>query len=410
MDVNGPKYWEPNRSFDLNSHPTSVNKNLLQELCGMVGKKIPSKMCAIVIDVGTGTCKIGYAGQTQPIYIVANVVGCQSKKQATMGQSKVQTFIGEAAHACPQLTLMQLVCNKIVVDWEAADLICCHILENDLQVATLDHPLLFTDPPFNPACNSEKLVEVFESLYSPAIYVAFQSVLSVYDNGCVNGLVLDTGHRVSYTVPVLQGYNLPNGIQRLGLAGHNLTTFLAEKILRSSFLLKKKDTDIVESIKHQFCYVTSDFQKEQGHPDAKFQRCLKLPDGQMVTAGKELFQCPELLCHPPETLGPSSLGLHSMVEQSLCSMPQELRADMEQNVLLCGGSSLFPGFESHFKDELQRCLCPQDQVFEAAHPNRNLSVWIGGSILASLCAFQSRWILREQYNKQDPNIVHRKCS
>ncbi|XP_040590024.1 actin-like protein 9 [Mesocricetus auratus] len=411
MDVNGSKRWEPHRSLALNPPSTPVNKNRLKESCGVVGNKLPAKLSAVVIDMGSGTCKMGFAGQTRPTYIVANVVGCQPRKQTTMGHFKVETYVGDAAHACPELTLTQPVRNGLVVDWEAAELIWRHILESDLRVATQDHPLLFTEPPFNPARNREKLVEVvFESLHSPAMYVASQSVLSVYANGRVNGLVVDTGHGVSYTVPVFQGYNLPNGIQRLNLAGHYLTTFLAEKILRSSLPLKKEDTDNMESIKHQYCYVASDFQKEQGRPDDKFRRCLKLPDGQMVTVGKELFQCPELLFHPPETSGHSSLGLPGMVERSLCTVPQELRADMEQNVLLCGGSSLFPGFEGRFKTELLQCLSPQAQVVVAAHPNRNLSVWIGGSILASLYAFQSRWIQREQYEEQGPNIVLHKCS
>ena len=411
MDVNGLKHLEPHRSLDLNPRSTPVNKNLLQEPWGVVGSKGPSKMCGVVIDMGSGMCKMGFAGQPRPTYIVTSTVGCQPKTQNNMEQPKAKMFIGEAAHACPELTLMHPVRNGIVVDWEAAELIWRHVLENDLRLDTQDHPLLFTDPPFNPASNREKLMEVaFESLQAPALYVASQSVLSVYANGRVNGLVVDTGHGVSYTVPVFHGYNLPNGIQRLNLAGQHLTTFLAEKILRSSFPVKKEDMDTMENIKHQYCYVASDFQKEQGRPDDKFWRCLKLPDGQMITVGKELFQCPELLFNPPETSGPSSLGLPRMVEQSLYTVPQELRKDMEQNVLLCGGSSLFPGFEGRFKAELLHCLGPDAQVDVAAQPNRNLSVWIGGSILGSLCAFQTRWILREQYEEHGPDIVHRKCS
>lgn len=411
MDVNGLKHLEPHRSLDLNPRSTPVNKNLLQEPWGVVGSKGPSKMCGVVIDMGSGMFKMGFAGQPRPTYIVTSTVGCQPKTQNNMEQPKAKMFIGEAAHACPELTLMHPVRNGIVVDWEAAELIWRHVLENDLRLDTQDHPLLFTDPPFNPASNREKLMEVaFESLHAPALYVASQSVLSVYANGRVNGLVVDTGHGVSYTVPVFHGYNLPNGIQRLNLAGQHLTTFLAEKILRSSFPVKKEDMDTMENIKHQYCYVASDFQKEQGRPDDKCWRCLKLPDGQMITVGKELFQCPELLFNPPETSGPSSLGLPRMVEQSLYTVPQELRKDMEQNVLLCGGSSLFPGFEGRFKAELLHCLGPDAQVDVAAQPNRNLSVWIGGSILGSLCAFQTRWILREQYEEHGPDIVHRKCS
>lgn len=411
MDVNGTKRWEPHRSLDLNPRSTLVNKNLLQEPCGGVGNKLLTKMRAVVIDMGSGTCKMGFAGQTRPSYIVTNAVGRKPRKQTTLGLCKVDTYFGEAAHACPESTLKQPVLNGIVVDWEAAELIMHHILENGLQVATQEHPLLFTDPPFSPASNREKLAEVaFESLHSPALYVASQSVLSVYANGRVNGLVVDTGHGISYTVPVFQGYNLPNGIQCLGLAGHYLTTFLAEKILRSSLPLKWDDLDTMESLKHQYCYVASDFQKEQSRPHDKFRRRLKLPDGQTVTVGKELFQCPELLFHPPETSGPSSSGLPSMVERSLCTVPQELRADMEQNVLLCGGSSLFSGFQGRFKTELLQRLSPWANVVVGAHPNRNLSVWIGGSILASLCAFQSRWIRREQYEEHGPDIVHQRCS
>lgn len=411
MDVNGPKRWEPHRSLDLNPRSTPVYKSPLQEPCGVFGNKGTTKMSGVVIDMGTGICKMGFAGQTRPTYIVRNIVGCQPKRRTTMEQPKMEMFIGEAAHARPELTLMHPVRNGIVVDWEAAEFIWRHILENDLRLDTQDHPLLFTDPPFNPASNREKLVEVaFESLHSPAIYVASQSVLSVYANGRVNGLVVDTGHGVSYTVPVFQGYNLPNGIQRMDLAGHYLTKFLAEKILRSSFAVKKEDMDTMENIKQQYCYVALDFQKEQGRPDEKFRRCLKLPDGQMITVGKELFQCPELLFHPPDTSGPSSLGLPSMVEHSLSTVPQELRSDMEQNVLLCGGSSLFTGFEGRFKTELLSRLGPGAHVVVVAQANRNLSVWIGGSILASLCAFQTRWVLREQYEEHGPDIVLRKCS
>ena len=65
-------------------------------------------------------------------------------------------------------------------------------------------------------------------------------------------------------------------------------------------------------------------------------------------------------------------------------MAAELRTDLAQNVLLCGGSSLFTGFEARFQTELLRNLPPEAHVVVMAQPTRNFSVWIGGSILASL--------------------------
>ncbi|XP_055473834.1 actin-like protein 9 [Psammomys obesus] len=414
MDVNGRPKPQPSPETPgppaLNSSTLLVNKSPQHASLSTAGDRHPPKTGAVVIDMGTGTCKVGFAGQSQPTYTVATILGFQAKKQATKGQSELETFIGEAARSRPELRLVKPIRNGIVVDWEAAELIWRHILEHDLRVATQDHPLLFSDPPFSPATNREKLVEVvFESLHSPAIYVAYQSVLSVYAHGRVNGLVVDTGHGASYTVPVVQGYNLPHAIQCLDLAGNHLTAFLAEMLLGSGFSLRQEDLDMVENIKHSYCYVASDFQKEQARLDQECKQTLKLPDGRTVTLGKELFQCPELLFHPPEIPGLSPMGLPAMAKQSLLKVPPELRTHVAQNVLLCGGSSLFTGLESRFKAELLRSLSPEDHVAVTAQPNRNLSVWVGGSILASLHAFQSCWVLREQYEERGPQVVYRKC-
>merc|ERR1712209_13645 len=42
-------------------------------------------------------------------------------------------------------------------------------------------------------------------------------------------------------------------------------------------------------------------------------------------------------------------------------------------------------------------------------PERKYSVWIGGSILASLSTFQQMWISKQEYDECGPAIVHRKC-
>merc|ERR1712130_1060107 len=44
-----------------------------------------------------------------------------------------------------------------------------------------------------------------------------------------------------------------------------------------------------------------------------------------------------------------------------------------------------------------------------APPERKYSVWIGGSILASLSTFQQMWISKQEYDECGPSIVHRKC-
>ena len=57
-----------------------------------------------------------------------------------------------------------------------------------------------------------------------------------------------------------------------------------------------------------------------------------------------------------------------------------------------------------------RGLAPSSmKVKVIAAPERKYSVWIGGSILASLSTFTDMWITREEYDECGAAIVHRKC-
>jgi actin beta/gamma 1 len=52
---------------------------------------------------------------------------------------------------------------------------------------------------------------------------------------------------------------------------------------------------------------------------------------------------------------------------------------------------------------------PTNKVKILAPPERKYSVWLGGSILASLSTFQQMWISKAEYDESGPSIVHRKC-
>ena len=66
----------------------------------------------------------------------------------------------------------------------------------------------------------------FEKFNVPAFYLALQPVLSLYSTGKTTGLVLDSGHGVTHSVPVFDGYALPHSIERNYLAGNDLTEYM----------------------------------------------------------------------------------------------------------------------------------------------------------------------------------------
>jgi len=87
----------------------------------------------------------------------------------------------------------------------------------------------------------------------------------------------------------------------------------------------------------------------------------------------------------------------------------DIRKDMYLNVVLSGGSTMFPGLADRMKSELDNMVPSSMKVKVYAPPERKYSVWIGGSILSSLASFGQMWISKEEYNESGPSIVHRKC-
>jgi len=71
---------------------------------------------------------------------------------------------------------------------------------------------------------------------------------------------------------------------------------------------------------------------------------------------------------------------------------------------------MFPGIADRLQKEITSLAPPSMQIKIVAPPERKYSVWIGGSILASLSTFEDMWISKTEYDEAGPTIVHRKCT
>jgi actin beta/gamma 1 len=68
---------------------------------------------------------------------------------------------------------------------------------------------------------------------------------------------------------------------------------------------------------------------------------------------------------------------------------------------------MFPGIADRMQKELTSLSPSSMKVKIVAPPERKYSVWIGGSILASLSTFQNLWCSKQEYDESGPGIVHR---
>lgn len=248
-------------------------------------------------------------------------------------------------------------------------------------------------------------------------------MLSLYASGRTTGVAVDCGDGVSHTVPIHEGYSLPHAIQRINLGGRDLTDYIC-KILQESkiTLTTTAELESAKKIKEDLCYVLNDFSGEVDNFAGK-EKQFEMPDGTIVTVHNQMIRCPELMFKPALD-GKEMMGLHELIKKTVNDGDLDIRKDLLGNVVMSGGTTMFPNMPERLQAELQG-LMPTGpmatKVKVIAPPERMISAWIGGSMLSSLSTFSRMWINRESnpdaqegpivgYEEIGPRIVHQMCN
>ncbi|XP_037351051.2 actin-like protein 7B [Talpa occidentalis] len=368
------------------------------------------KIKALIIDLGSQYCKCGYAGEPRPTYFISSTVGKRSAEAADSGDTRKETFVGhELLHMEAPLKLMNPLKYGAVVDWDCVQSIWEYIFHTAMKILPEEHAVLVSDPPLSPSSNREKYAELmFETFGIPAMHVTSQSLLSIYSYGKTSGLVVESGHGVSHVVPISEGDVLPGLTSRADYAGGDLTNYLLQLLNEAGHRFTDDHLHIIEHIKKKCCYSALMPEEEIGLCLEDLRVDYKLPDGKLITIGQERFQCAEML-FKPVLVGSSEPGLPALTAACLDRCEEAgFREEMATNVLLCGGCTMLDGFPQRFQRELS-LLCPRDNLAVSAAPERKTSVWTGGSILASLQAFQQLWVSKEEFEERGSAAIYSKC-
>lgn len=368
---------------------------------------------ALVIDNGSGMVKAGFAGESSPCVEFPSIIGAPKYKKTLkhLSENNSSVYVGSEAYAKRGvLKLKYPIEHGIVTDWDSMEHIWRHTFDQ-LRVDPDDRDVLLTEAPRNPNKNREKMAEImFETFNVGGLYIAIQGVLSLYASGRTTGTVLDIGDGVTHTIPIYDGYAIDNAIHRFDLAGRDVTEYMQRLLEQSGYsMTSSSEKEIVRRIKEKLCYCVTDIQEEVAIYESKnMSRNYTLPDGNVISIGDPMYQTPEVLFNP-SLIGKEMMGVHEAVNDSIMRSDINIRKDLYSNIVLSGGTTMLRDFDKKLEYELNLIMPNKTAVKIIAPKERKYSVWMGGSILASLPSFDSAWIYGSEYRECGKNIVHQRC-
>eukprot|EP01063_Lacrimia_lanifica_P010038 TRINITY_DN16820_c0_g1_i1.p1 TRINITY_DN16820_c0_g1~~TRINITY_DN16820_c0_g1_i1.p1 ORF type:complete len:385 (+),score=74.59 TRINITY_DN16820_c0_g1_i1:55-1155(+) len=353
----------------------------------------------VVLDNGSHTIKAGFAGEESPDAVIRSDVG----RSHDADRGRKNTFVGARAQAeRGALAISNPMLHGLIQHWDDMESIWNHMFSNELRVPPEAFGVISTEVPLNPKASREKFLEImFETFGMPRCYLAAAPVLSLYASGRTTGMVMDSGHAQTHTVPIYEGYPLPHAIIRAPTrAGRDVT-------LSVQAALAIADGELAREIKETHMDVA---QTAWLDPDLPGERNYDLPDGRVLTLGDERVRCPEEALFKRRECGDAEhSGLHEDIYKCIMKCEIDVRRDLYNNTVLAGGNTMFPSMGQRMQHEIN-CLAPCGMRTNiVTPPERAISAWIGGSILSSLSTFQSMWVSASEYDEHGATVVHRKC-
>ncbi|XP_063159437.1 actin-related protein 3B isoform X2 [Candoia aspera] len=347
-----------------------------------------SRLPPCVVDGGTGYTKLGYAGNTEPQFIIPSCiavretakVGDQAQRRLAQGVDDLDFFIGDEALIKPTYATK-------------------------------------TEPPLNTPENREYLAEImFESFNIPGLYIAVQAVLALAaswtsrqaGDRTLTGTVIDSGDGVTHVIPVAEGYVIGSCIKHIPIAGRDITYFIQQLLReRETGIPPEQSLETAKAVKEKHCYICPDIVKEFAKYDVDPHKWIKQYTGInaisrntfTIDVGYERFLGPEVFFHP-EFANPDFMdSISDVVDEVIQNCPIDVRRPLYKNMVLSGGSTMFRDFGRRLQRDLKRVVDARLKISEElsggrikpkpvevqviSHHMQRYAVWFGGSMLAS---------------------------
>lgn len=414
---------------------------------------------AVVVDVGSGYTKMGYAGNIEPQLVIPTCVansarggrGVHISQPQGMGIADADFYIGEEAYArkdSPLYLLSYPVSRGRIENWDDMERFMQQAIFRNLRCVPEDHNFLLTESPFNTPQNRELTAEImFETFNVKGLHIAVQAVLALYaqwvnDTKVVEmhdahhaspdltGLVVDSGDGLTHVIPVADGFVVSSCIQEIPLAGRHVTQFVSDMLTdRGEPVPPEQRMEAARQIKEQHAYICKDVVEEYQKFDRdprKFKTfsgvTQKNKDPWSIQIGYERFLAPEIFFNPEIFVDNVTTPLQEVVDSCILQCPIDYRRRLYSNIVLSGGSTTFQNFKERLQHDLQRVVdarlhqaelasgMPPKPIPVQVHGGRQrkqqrYAAWLGGSLVAQEQQFQSAFKTKQEYEEVGPSCM-----
>lgn len=141
-----------------------------------------------------------------------------------------------------------------------------------------------------------------------------------------------------------------------------------------------------------------------------------LPDGRTICLGSERFEAPEAM-FTTHLIDVETPGLSEQLFSSIQAVDVDLRSSLYQNILLTGGSTLFPGLTTRLDAEMKKLYLDRILKGDTSRmdrlklkiedpPNRQYNVFQGGALLANIMRHNDPfWILKQEWEEKGAKVL-----
>jgi len=316
----------------------------------------------------------------------------------------------EASIARQMLKISYPLENGIVRNWDDIDHIWDYTFKEKLHINPRECKILLTEPPLNPFKNKKLMLEkMFEKYGFKAVYVAIQAILTLYAQGLLTGVVVDSGDGVTHIMPVYDGFGLPHLTQRINIAGRDVTQYLIKLLLLRGYAFNRTaDFETVRQIKEKLCYVGYDLSLEDrlALETTVLVAKYKLPDGREIKLGRERYMAPECL-FTPGLIDKDDKGMAEALFTCINEANVDLRQPFYDHIVLSGGTTMYPGLPSRLERDLKDFYAKRLKTEKPLKcriedpPRRKHMVFLGGAVLAQIMKDkESFWVSMSEYKEK----------